>query len=141
MSVKATKIIGVLFIVIGLVFTILGTFKYSITFTEKEERIYTTAHIVRIDERETADPEFPIKHTTYVELEVNGDKITTKLNTYKSSFKIGMPIDIYYFENDMQMVYEDSSDIFYIIFSLSGIIFAVIGTILVLRKNKYSIQK
>ena len=135
---KATKIIGVLFIVIGLVFSILGIIKY---FTEKDERIYTTAHIVRIDEQETGDPEFPIDYTTYVELEVNGEKITTKLNTHKSSFIIGEQIDIYYFENDMQMVYKDGSDVFYIIFSLSGVIFAAIGTILVLRKNKYSIQK
>ena len=138
---KATKIIGVLFIVIGLVFTILGTVKCILTFTGKEERIYTTAHIVRIDEQETGDPEFPIDYTTYVELEVNGEKITTKLNTHKSSFIIGEQIDIYYFENDMQTVYKDGSDVFYIIFSLSGVIFAAIGTILVLRKNKYSIQK
>ena len=135
---KATKIIGVLFIVIGLVFSILGIIKY---FTEKDERIYTTAHIVRIDEQETGDPEFPIDYTTYVELEVNEEKITTKLNTHKSSFIIGEQIDIYYFENDMQMVYKDGSDVFYIIFSFSGVIFAAIGTILVLRKNKYSIQK
>ena len=138
---KATKIIGVLFIVIGLVFSILGTVKCILTFTGKEERIYTTAHIVRIDEKETGDPEFPIDYTTYVELEVNGEKITTKLNTHKSSFIIGEQIDIYYFENDMQTVYKDGSDVFYIIFSLSGVIFAAIGTILVLRKNKNSIQK
>ena len=135
---KASKIIGVLFIVIGLVFSILGIIKY---FTEKDERIYTTAHIVRIDEQETGDPEFPIDYTTYVELEVNGEKTTTKLNTYKSSFKIGKQIDIYYFENDMQMVYKDGADVFYIIFSLSGVIFAAIGTIVVLNKNKYYIHK
>ncbi len=138
---KATKVIGVLFIVIGLVFTILGTFKYILTFTEKEERIYTTAHIVRIDERETGEPEFPIEHTTYVELEVNGDKIITKLNTYKSRFKIGTQIDIYYFENNLQMVYKEGSETFYIIFALIGVIFVTSGTILTFRKNKYSTQK
>ena len=72
---------------------------------------------------------------------MNGEKTTAKLNTYKSSFKIGKQIDIYYFENDMQMVYKDGADVFYIIFSLSGVIFAAIGTILVFRKNKYSIKK
>lgn len=141
MRLKATKVIGVLFIVIGLVFTIVGTIKYILPFTEKDERIYTTAHIVRIDERETGDPEFPIEHTTYVELEVNGEKITTKLNTYKSSFKIGKQIDIYYFENDMQMVYKEGSDAFYILFALMGVIFATLGTVLAVRKNKYYTQK
>lgn len=140
MRLKATKVIGVLFIVIGLVFTIIGTFKYIHTFTEKEDRIYTIAHIVRIDERKTGDSEFPIEHTTYVELEVNGEKIITKLNTNKSSFKIGMPIDIYYFENDMQMVYKEGSDAFYIIFALVGAIFVTAGRIVAFRKNKYSTQ-
>lgn len=55
---KATKIIGVLFIVIGLVFTILGTVKCITTFMGKEERIYTTSHIIRIDEQETGDLNF-----------------------------------------------------------------------------------
>jgi len=132
--VKATKVIGVLFIVIGLVFAILGSIRFILTFAEKDDRIYTTAHIVRIDERETGDPEFPVDHTTYVELEVNGEKITTELNVYRSDFKTGDQIEIYYFENDMQTVYKDGSDVFYIIFTFSGVFFAAIGAILVLRK-------
>lgn len=133
---KVTKAIGALFILIGLSFAIFGTAKYISILTEKDERIYTNAHIVRIEDQETGDPEFPLDHTTYVELEVNGERITTKLNTYKSSFKIGDQIDIYYFTNNTQIVYEDGSDIFYMIVSLFGVVFAAMGTIFVFRKNK-----
>ncbi|MBQ6832329.1 MAG: hypothetical protein IJO28_06800 [Oscillospiraceae bacterium] len=133
---KVTKAIGALFILIGLSFAIFGIAKYISILTEKDERIYTTAKIVRIEDQETGDPEFPLDHTTYVELEVNGERITTKLNTYKSSFKIGDQIDIYYFANDTYIVYEDGSDIFYMIVSLFGVVFAAMGTIFVFRKNK-----
>lgn len=50
--------------------------KYVITFTEKAGRVDTTASIVEIDEQENGDSEFPVEHTTYVELEVNGEKTT-----------------------------------------------------------------
>ena len=133
---KIAKVVGILFIVIGFVFAFLGIIKYAFKIKE-DGRIYTTAHIIRIDERETGDPEFPIEYTTYVELKVNGEKITTKLNSYSSSFEIGKQIDIYYFENDLQMVYKEGSDVFYIAFALVGVLFAILGTILIFRKKKY----
>ena len=131
---KIEKVVGILFIVIGFVFAFLGIIKCAFTIKE-DGRIYTTAHIIRIDERETGDPEFPIEYTTYVELEVNGEKITTKLNSYSSSFEIGKQIGVYYFENDLQMVYKEGSDVFYIAFALIGVLFAIFGTILIFRKT------
>ena len=129
------KIIGVLFIAVGILFAILGSVRYVISLTEKGSRIYSTARIVRIDERKTGDPEFPIEHTTYVELDLNSGKTTAKLNTYAPDFKVGKEIDIYYFDNDLQMVYEVGSDSFYIIFSLIGFAFAALGALLAFRKS------
>ncbi len=123
---KIAKVIGILFVVVGVVFALLGIIRCYFEFNE-DGRIYTTAYIIRIDERETGDSEFPIEYTTYVELEVNGEKILTKLNTYSSSFEIGKQVGIYYFENDLQMVYKDRSDVFYIIFALVGVLFAILG--------------
>ena len=134
---KLRKVIGILFVVAGISFVILGLIKYIISFTEKEDRVYTTANIVKIDERETGDPEEPIDYTTYVELEVNDEKVTTKLNTYKSSFKVGKKIEVYYLENDIQMVYEKDSTNFYMIFSLIGAVFAVLGAIVIFKKKNY----
>ena len=132
---KSAKIVGIVFLVIGLLFAIWGSIKYIAEFKATDERIYATARIVRIDERNTGAPEFPIEHTTFVEFETDGKKITAKLNTYNSSFKMGKQIDVYYFENDLQTVYEVGSDAFYIIFAVAGLLFAILGAILTFGKN------
>lgn len=133
---RAAKVVGVIFLLMGLLFAIIGAIKYIISFTEADERIYATAYIVRIDERQTGDPEFPVKHTTYVELDVNGEKIIAKLNTYKSSFKIGQQIDIYYFENDIHMAYQNGSEHWLLLFPLVGMIAATLGAVLTFRNTR-----
>lgn len=132
-KINMAKIIGIAFVVVGMFFAAVGAIQYVVELTQKDERIYTTAEIVRIDERKTNDPDDPTDHTAYVEAEVKGEKITAKLNTYKSSFKVGKEIDIYYFENDPQTAYEKGSDIFFLIFSSVGIIFAIIGVVIVIN--------
>ncbi len=132
---KTAKAIGILFIVVGLLFAVLGIIEHVKAVAEKEDYIYTTARIVRIDERETGDSDFPVEHTTYVEIEVDGEKITVPLNTYNSSFKTGKQIDIYYLENDMQMAYEKGSEHFYLLFAFVGTAFAILGAIFVFRKR------
>jgi hypothetical protein len=71
---KAEKTIGFIFIVSGLFFTIVGIISGLTSFAQKDNRIYTIAHIVRIEEKETNDPDSPIDHTVYVELYVNEKK-------------------------------------------------------------------
>lgn len=133
---KFAKVIGSLFVVAGLLFAIIGTVIYVLRYTEKDHHIYTTAHIIKIDERKTGDPEFPIEYTTYVEFEVNGENITSELNTYNSNFKIGKSIDIYYLENNLQMVYQRGSDAFFLLFAVGGGIFATLGAILLKKQIK-----
>ena len=62
---KAAKIVGIIFLIIGLLFAFLGSIKYITSSIATDERIYATAHIVKIDERKTGDPEFPIEYTTF----------------------------------------------------------------------------
>ena len=132
---KAAKIVGIVFLITGLLFALLGSIKYIASSMATDERIYVTAHIVRIVERKTGDPEFPIEYSTFVEFEVDGKNITANLNTHNSSFKIGKQVDVYYFENDLQTVYEEGSDVNYIIFASVGLLFAILGAILTFRKN------
>ena len=68
---KAEKTISFIFIVSGLFFTIAGIILGLTTFAQKDDRTYTIAHIVKIEEKESNDPDFPIDHTVYVELYVN----------------------------------------------------------------------
>ena len=137
-SAEMAKIFGIALIVVGLLFAILGTIEYIATQEEAEDRIYTTANIVKIDMRRTSDPHDPVDCTTYVEIEVEGKTITAKLDTYKSSFEIGQQIDVYYFENDTQMIYQVGSDVFYIIFASAGLVFAAVGVIIWKLGQKHS---
>lgn len=135
---KAAKAIGILFIVSGMLFALLGTITYVVISTEKDDCIYTTARIVRIDQKATGDPEIPFEYTTHVKLKVNGEEITTELNTYSSRFNIGQEIDIYYFENDIRMVYENRSEVFYLIFAIIGAIFTAIGAVFIYKSKCFT---
>ena len=132
---KSAKFVGIVFVVCGILFAIIGTVAGIVHLMEKDDCKYATAYIVKIDEKKTGDPEFPIEHTAFVEFETGSKKITAKLNTYNSSFTVGKQIDIYYFENDLQMVYEVESNAFYIIFASVGVLFAILGAILIFRKK------
>ena len=133
---KSAKIVGIVFAVCGILFAIIGTVSGIVRLMEKDDCKYATAYIVKIDEKKTGDPEFPIEHTTYVEFDINGNRITTKLNTYNSSFYIGKEIEVYYFENDLQTVYENGSEALFIVYALGGVVFAAIGLLLII-KNKH----
>ncbi len=135
---KVRKAASLLFVVIGLLFAVLGIIRYVVVLAEKEDCIYATAYIVRIDERETGDEEFPIDYTTYVELDVLGEKRTVQLNTYRTDFSVGKPIDVYYFEDDLQMVYEEKADVFLILFAFGGIVFFGVGVAMLLNRKMNS---
>ena len=137
---KSAKIVGIVFAVCGILFAIIGTVSGIVRLMEKDDCKYATAYIVKIDEKKTGDPEFPIEYTTYVEFDINGNRITTKLNTYNSSFYIGKEIEVYYFENDLQTVYENGSEALFIVYALGGVVFAAIGLLLII-KNKRSMQE
>ena len=137
---KSAKIVGVVFVIFGVLFAILGAAEGIVQLIEKDDCKYATAYIVKIDEKKTGDSEFPIEYTTYVELDANGNQVIAKLNTYNSSFYIGKEIEVYYFENDLQTVYENGSEVLFIITALSGTAFAVIGSLLII-KGKRSIQE
>ena len=132
---KAEKIVGFIFIVSGLFFTIAGIISGLTSFAQKDDRIYTIAHIVRIEEKETNDPDSPIDHTVYVELYVNEKKAIAQLNTYKENFYVGKEIDVYYMKNDLQMVYEKGSELYIIPYILFSLVFVITGIILVIKNN------
>ena len=121
--------------IIGIVFLILGTIECITSFQKREERIYTTATIVNIEEYKTGDPDNPKGHRVYVEFEVNDEKIVSELNTYNSKDRIGMEKEIYYFDNDMEMVYEKGSEIFLILFPIVGTISAILGALITFHRK------
>ena len=134
---KSVRIVGAIFVIVGLLFAALGCFLYIKEQSKADARIDTTARIVRIEERSTGNPDSPIEHTVYVTFTVNGQKIEAKLNIYRSSFSIGDDIEIYYYEDDLETVHEKGSEIFFlIIFSAVGGGNAVIGAVILYREKK-----
>ena len=136
LGMKSIRIVGVAFVIIGLLFAAIGCFACVKEQTEKDARIYTTARIVRIEERSTNDPDFSTEHTVYVALTVKGQEIEAKLNVYRSGLSLGDEVEVYYFENDLETVCEKGSDIFYLIFAVAGGAVFVIGALLLYREKK-----
>ena len=134
---RILRVFGLFFMIMGLVFLIFGTIECITTFQNREERIYTTATIVNIEEYETGDPDNHNRksYKVYVEFEVNDEKIIRELNTYNFNDRIGMEKEIYYFDNDMEMVYEKGSEIFLIIFPIVGTITAILGALLAFHRK------
>ena len=127
---RALKGVGLFFTIIGIFFALVGTIKYILVLNDIENRIYTTATIVEIDEYLTGDPDNPKGYNVYVEFEVNDDTVRSELNTYSYKYYVGGEISIYYYENDMNMVYKENSEHLLFIIPLVGISFSVIGFVL-----------
>ena len=132
---KVLKCAGIFFVVIGIFFAVIGTIKYITVLNDIENRVYTTATIVKIDEYLTGDSENPKDYNVYVEYEVNDDTVRSELNTYSSKYYVGDKVSIYYYENDMNMVYKENSEHLLFIIPLVGISFSVIGFVLLFNKK------
>ena len=132
---RALKGVGLFFTIIGIFFALVGTIKYILVLNDIENRIYTTATIVEIDEYLTGDPDTPKGYNVYVEFEVNDETVRSELNTYSYKYYVGGEISIYYYENDMNMVYKENSEHLLFIIPLVGISFSVIGFVLLFNKK------
>ena len=132
---RTLKGVGLFFAIIGIFFALVGTIKYILVLNDIENRIYTTATIVEIDEYLTSDPDIPKGYNVYVEFEVDDDVVRSELNTYSYEYYVGGKVSIYYYENDMNIVYIENSEHLLLIFPLVGISLSILGFIL-LFNNK-----
>ena len=132
---KALKSVSLIFIIIGIFFAIFGTIKYITTFNEVGDRIYTTAIITRIDEYETGDSENPKVYKTYVCFNVDEEEVISELNTYSSKYYVGYELEVYYFENDLSLVYTKGSEHLLLLFPVLGTLFSTIGFIVLFNKK------
>lgn len=132
---RAIKGVGLFFAIIGIFFTLVGTIKYILVLNDIENRIYTTATIVEIDEYLTGDPDDPKGYNVYVEFEVDDDAVRSELNTYSYKYNVGGKVSIYYYENDMNIVYAENSEHLLLIFPLVGISLSILGFILFFNKK------
>ena len=132
---KVLKSISFLFIIIGIFFAVFGAVKYIIIYNEVNNRVYTTATITRIDEYETGDSENPKAYKTYVYFKVDEEEVIAELNTYSSKYYVGYELEVYYFEDDLSLVYKKGSEHLLLIFPIVGTLFSVIGFVLLFNKK------
>ena len=132
---KVLKSISFLFIIIGIFFAVFGTIKYIVTYNEVNNRVYTIATITRIDEYETGDSENPKAYKTYVRFNVDEEEVIAELNTYSSKYYVGYELEVYYFEDDLSLVYKKGSEHLLLLFSIIGVLFSIVGFILLFNKK------
>ena len=132
---KIEKLIGIIFIVFGLIFAIWGAIDYIGAFTNADDRIYTTATIIKIEEKEI-NKDFGNSYVAYAEFSINGEIITSRINVHKANFHIGKEIEIYYFKDSTDMVYLKDSEHLLVIYPVMGTIFVALGAGLALKKNR-----
>lgn len=132
---RTLKGVGLFFAIIGIFFALVGTIKNILVLNDIENRIYTTATIVEIDEHLTGDPDIPKGYNVYVEFEVDDDVVRSELNTYSYEYYVGGKVSIYYYENDMNIVYIENSEHLLLIFPLVGISLSILGFILFFNKK------
>lgn len=126
---------GIWVMVISLVFFVVGLANYVTSRLREDERIYAEAHIVDIVEYETGDSEHPKGYTTYVRYETSSGMITGTLNEYRSGYKIGDMVEVYYYSDDIYSVYCVDSDITGLLILLLPFGAVIFGALIVFSKR------
>lgn len=122
----------------GILLFILGIINFIQTKTNNDDKIYTTATISYID-KITNEEDSSIKHIVYVEFEIEDELYEIKLNSYSTKYNLGDIIDIYYYPNDLTIVYSKGSEYIMLGYSSIGLLVVVICSfVYVINKKKAS---
>lgn len=76
------------------------------------------------------------REEVYVTYEADGELISTRLNFYSSSMRIGDTITLYYDNDDPYIVQTSNASFLYWIFFFTGALFAVLGIILLISQRR-----
>ena len=126
---------GIGFMIVG-VSLLAGAFsQYLYSLSRVDERIYVTATITYIEEIETGDSENPIDHKIYLYYVTPEGSVRGELNEYRSKYKEGDKIEIYYYGDEIDYAYHIDSDRIILLFMLMPIAFAGFGALLVFSKK------
>lgn len=128
---KPEKIINILwaiFITIGTIFIVVGIVLFVAFSDSSDDKAETTAIITDIVYRGRSGRDK--NYDVIVDYEIDGEKYTSRLNAYSSSFYEGKEIQISYDINNPHRVYaEFDYAMFMLIFSGIGSVFFIIGAV------------
>ncbi|MBO5376098.1 MAG: DUF3592 domain-containing protein [Bacilli bacterium] len=129
-------ILGILFLVIGIGCVVGFVFTKNSNDDFMKKAVETSAEIVRIKEKyDSLDEDY--EYTVYVEFDVDGLTYEGILNEYHSGMREGDKVTIYYDPQDPEN-FRSGSDFLVFIPLIVGVIFAIVGSFLLIFAIKKS---
>ncbi len=141
---KKTKknLTGAFFMFIGIAFIVLSIVIVTAEGKKEQEHgVKTTAEVTEVNTyyEEDSSGERTEKKEVYVSYKADGEKIESKLSSYKGDLSVGDKIDVYYLDDDPYEVRQIGANklLLYIGCGM-GAVFVLIGLILILVPAKYT---
>ena len=133
---KKLRIIILIFIIFGLIFSVGGAFLCVNAF-DYGNKAETTAVITDFESyRERAGGKWRTSYKTHLTYEVDGESYDNTVKMYSSSWNIGEKIEIYYDVDNPQNIGSKHTDLALLVVPCLGLLFFSSGTILMLITRK-----
>lgn len=124
------NLVWLIFIFVGIIFFVIGIASSNMLgYQNKVNIIGTITELYPSNDNETG-------YKVYVTYNVDGVEYESLLNGYSSNFYIGKEIEIYYDKDNPNIIGMKSLDLMFLLFSLIGFIFLVIGCTGIIVKIK-----
>lgn len=126
--------IGIGFTLFGGLFFIIGIIAVKSSIDFKKNALEETAIVYDI--QNYVDDDGDVNHTAYVKYFVEDKEYNEAINYYNSSMKVGNEIKIYYDPNFPTQIQVEGSSTFLFIFPCMGLIFFLVGILMIINKIK-----
>ena len=137
-NVKPMKLLVLIFLIIGIVFTsMIGVFT-AINLNIKNNYTPIEATIVDFSRHRSGDSDSTL---TVVEYSVDGQKYENFLNSYSSTWAVGDRITVYYNPDNPNQVKSDIPVFVGIAFGAMGIVFIIVGSVFSVKERKLNKKK
>lgn len=133
---KKIRIVFLIFIIFGLIFSVGGAFLCVNAF-DYDNKSETTAVITAFESyRERAGGKWRTRYKTHLTYEVDGESYNNIVKMYSSSWSVGEEIEIYYDVDNPQNVGSKHTDLALFVIPCIGFFFFSSGIILMLITHK-----
>lgn len=133
-----TKIVFIIFFVMGLLFFIGGLFLFSMLYIKESDRRYVNATIVDIESYRDDDGD--LRHVVTVDYYVEGNRYENSLGYYNANMRVGDEVEIYYSIKDPKLTGVEGREYVNLILPGFGVIFLLVGSVGLIKdiinKNK-----
>ena len=133
-NVKPMKLLIIIFLFIGIVWTTLSVAFISVNINLKNNYIQIQAEIIDFETYYDSDHD---KHTkTIVKYIVDDQEYTDQLNSYNSAWRVGDSVDVYYDPLHPQEVKSEMPVVMCVIFGTMGVTFVAVSIVLIIKQKR-----